>query len=87
MTARGFALFKCISFQLEIQLPEAHAKPFKRLTGKRAHEVQCESVSVQATGGDVRLSISVSLPTGCDWTSGATSAWQVIPGTPPKSIH
>jgi hypothetical protein len=68
--------------QLKVQLPETSALqtklPFKRLTGKRAQEVQCETVAVQA-GGGVTLTLTITLPTGCDWTSGATSAWQVIP--------
>ena len=69
--------------QLKLQLPKVvlteQSAPFKRLTGRRAQEVQCEPVAVQA-GGEVRLTLCVALPAGCDWTKGAPSAWQVIPG-------
>ena len=69
-----------LTLQLKIQVPGMSTKPlFKRLTGKRVREVQCEPVTVQA-GGDIRLAISITLPAGCDWTTGASSAWQVIPG-------
>ena len=77
------------SSQLNIHLPElspaADGQPqlppeFKRLTGKRAQVVECEPVAVRAEGGEVRLTVRVSLPASTDWTSGAPSAWQLIPG-------
>ena len=58
---------------------------FKRLTGKRAQLVRCQPVVVGSGGGgggggEVKLTLRVTLPPSTDWTSGATSAWQVIPG-------
>jgi hypothetical protein len=72
--------------QLRVKAPDvsvtrsAPAPGFKRLTGKRAQVVQCPPVTVGGGGGgEVRLTLHVTLPPSTDWTSGATSAWQVIP--------
>ena len=64
--------------QLSLRLPETSPTPFKRLTGKKAQQVDCEPVTIRC-GGDVRITLCISLPPGCHWTEGAPSAWQVIP--------